>query len=81
MSDWSGLEVRLMAPGPGRCPDCAGVHEPGEPHDIGSLYYQMKFRQQHGCGPTRWDAAAHCEPAVQAAWAEQTTGEGVAGMT
>lgn len=70
-------EVRLMAPGPGKCRECATAHEKGELHDPQSLYYQMKFRQKHGRLPTWQDAMAHCETNVQAEWTRRLKEAGV----
>jgi hypothetical protein len=46
------------------------AHDPAEPHNQQSLYYQMAFRQQHGRWPTWTDAMSHCTPEVQAIWRE-----------
>ena len=51
---------------PGQCPDCRELHPPEEPHNADSLFFQYSFREQHGRWPTWEDAAAHCEPAMQA---------------
>ncbi len=61
-----GIEaVQILPPGEGRCPVCAAAHAPELPHNKDSLYYQMRFRQQHGRFPTWKDAAAHCSPEVE----------------
>lgn len=64
-----GIEdMRLIPPGPGKCPECAVEHPSHEPHDAQSLYYQMKFRQQRGRFPTWRDAMAHCDSEMQDTW-------------
>ena len=51
-------KIRLMAPGPGKCPVCAGRHGAKEPHAAESFYYMARFRRRCGRFPTREDAAA-----------------------
>lgn len=60
----------LLPPHPEACQTCGRnpAHEPWEPHDAQSLYYQYKFYLEHKRWPTWRDAVAHCEPAVRAAW-------------
>lgn len=58
----------LIPPAPGNCPICAYKHEPDQPHNRHSLYYQMAFHQQHGRWPTWADAMAHCSEEVKQAW-------------
>ena len=50
-------EIRISAPGKGKCPVCAAVHGPGEAHDVTSLYYQVRFYRRNRRFPTREDAA------------------------
>lgn len=59
-------DIELTPPMPGVCQVCAGIHSPEYPHNIGSLYYQMRFRQEHGRFPTWDDAMKHCAPDVKA---------------
>jgi len=54
----------------GLCPECAVVHEPEEPHNAQSLYYQYKFYGQHNRWPTWADAIAHCSLEIQGLWRE-----------
>lgn len=58
----------LLPAAPGACAACATQHPPEEPHNQRSLFYQMRFRQQHGRWPTWNDAMCHCAPAVQRQW-------------
>lgn len=53
-------EIRVVPPSPGSCPICATKHDPKEPHDRDSLYYQNWFRKRHKRFPTWTDAMAHC---------------------
>jgi len=53
---------------PGTCPECAIKHNPEQPHDKQSLFYQYKFYNEHGCWPTWLDAMAHCSPETQELW-------------
>lgn len=67
----------ILPPKPGVCPVCAVKHKQDQPHNPDSLYYQMKFRQQHGRFPTWWDAMAHCEKGVQKLWIDALAERGV----
>lgn len=48
--------IRVIAPGPGRCRICAAKHRPGTPHEVKSLYYQVRFYLEHKRFPTAEDA-------------------------
>ncbi|MBQ8087044.1 MAG: hypothetical protein IJ234_01315 [Clostridia bacterium] len=61
-------KVVLLPPKPGTCSECAAAHNPEQPHDRDSLYYQMRFHQKHGRFPTWADAMAHCSEDVKALW-------------
>jgi len=54
----------LLPPAPDKCQECACKHEPGEPHNRDSLFYQVKFQMAHGRSPTWEDAMAHCDPRI-----------------
>lgn len=62
-----GEPVILAAPTRGTCPMCAARHAKNAPHVLGSVYYQVRFRQAYGRAPTRADAMMHCEPRPGAA--------------
>lgn len=64
-------KLMLMPARAGTCPECATVHEADEPHNRGSLFYQIKFRHAQGRDPTWADALAHCSEAMKAAWQEE----------
>lgn len=53
-------EVKVVAPVPGACPICATRHDPKEPHDRDSIYYQNYFRKKYKRFPTWADAMSHC---------------------
>lgn len=59
---------KLLPAAPGLCQTCAVKHEPGEPHDQQSFFYQFVFYNEHGRSPTWADAMAHCADEVKAAW-------------
>lgn len=58
-------KLLLLPPREGTCPECAVAHDPKQPHNRDSLYYQYHFYAEHGRWPTWNDAMAHCDPAVQ----------------
>lgn len=70
-------EFKLLPPPPGFCEVCAVQHEPGEPHNQQSFYYQFVFYNQHGRSPTWADAMAHCTDEVKALWAAELANFGV----
>ena len=58
-------EIKVVPPSPGACPICATTHDPKEPHDRDSLYYQNWFRKRYKRFPTWEDAMAHCKEEVK----------------
>lgn len=70
-------EIRIAAPGPGCCAICATKHDPADPHDRNSLYYQNWFRKRNKRLPTWADAMAHCSPLTQAAWRDKLKKHGI----
>lgn len=70
-------ELIFLPPGPGTCPECGAKHEPEEPHNRSSLYYQMRFRQAHGRSPTWEDAMRHCDQRTKEAKIESLRALGV----
>lgn len=58
----------LMPPPADACQVCAVKHDPREPHNAQSLYYQMAFHAATGRYPTWADAIAHCSSKMQKAW-------------
>lgn len=69
---------RLLPPKPDVCQTCASDHEPEEPHNQQSLYYQYAFYGQHGRWPTWADALAHCEIGMREMWIVELRKMGVA---
>lgn len=53
------------------CQECATKHEPDQPHDKMSLYYQYHFLAKHGRWPTWEDAVAHCDKETKKIWREE----------
>lgn len=66
----------LLPPAPDKCQACAVAHDPDEPHNQQSLFYQYWFYGQHGRWPTWADAMAHCDEATRAVWTEHLTAAG-----
>lgn len=60
--------MMLLPPAPGTCPECAVKHEDDQAHNKQSLYYQYKFRGDHGRWPTWRDAIAHCSSELREFW-------------
>lgn len=60
--------LRLLPCAPDVCQECAIKHDPAEPHNKQSLYYQYKFYGEHKRWPTWSDAIAHCSPELREAW-------------
>jgi len=67
----------LLPPAPGHCPVCAVAHEPEQPHNSDSLFYQLNFYHEHNRWPTWADAMAHCTPETKAAWVKGLAERGI----
>jgi hypothetical protein len=52
----------------GTCPECAVKHEPDQPHNQQSLFYQYNFYNEHGRWPTWDDAMSHCSDEMKGLW-------------
>lgn len=63
-------DMTILGTRPGTCPECGVVHEPELPHNIKSMFYQVKFYQANNRWPTFEDASAHCTPEIIALWKE-----------
>ena len=61
----------------GQCPVCGQKHEPREPHNAQSPYYQYRIYGETGKWPTWADAVAHCDPLIQWAWYNAISERGV----
>lgn len=69
--------MMLLPPAPGLCQTCAVDHPSDEPHDVQSLYYQVKFKMEHGREPTWEDALTHVSDEMHAAWVAELSVHGV----
>lgn len=67
----------LLPPAKDVCQECATKHEPHEPHNAESLYYQCVFYAEHGRYPVWKDAIAHCSEELKAAWMKELKERGV----
>jgi hypothetical protein len=67
----------LLPPPAGTCQVCAVQHDPKQPHNKQSLFYQTLFYGQHGRWPTWADALAHCEDGIKAVWTAELRKHGV----
>ena len=63
-----GGKMFLLPPAADRCQVCASAHDPEQPHNAQSLYYQTAFQMEHGRAATWLDAMEHCADRVQAVW-------------
>lgn len=65
----------------GSCPHCATEHEPEQPHNQQSLYYQYAFYGENGRWPSWTDAMAHCTDEVKHHWIKGLKENGVTVLT
>ena len=69
--------MMLLPPRADLCQICASKHEPIEPHNAQSLYYQTAFHMQHG-RPANWlDAMEHCTEGMRKLWTDALVNAGV----
>lgn len=61
----------------GACPICAVKHEPDQPHNRDSLFYQYKFYFEHERWPTWEDAMSHCPIQIREIWIRELQAHGV----
>jgi len=77
-NNWTvDADMVLQPPKPGVCQECALAHDPKYPHNLNSLYYQMKFRQKNGRIPTWHDAMAHCSDGMKVVWRAELARHGI----
>lgn len=64
------VPFQLAPPPATACQVCGHdpAHEPDQPHNAQSLYYQYAFYADHGRWPTWRDAVAHCSESVRDHW-------------
>ncbi len=67
----------LLPPKAGTCQECATAHDPRQPHNQQSLYYQYRFYSKHGRWPTWRDAMAHCTEEIKTLWIDALEERGV----
>lgn len=73
-----GMEkIKIKAPVPGACPQCATKHEADKPHDRNSLYYLYLFRKRNRRFPSWSDAMAHCDNKTKARWTQKLVSKGI----
>ena len=70
-------EVKVVPPVPGSCPICDTKHDPKEPHDRDSLYYQNWFRKRYKRFPTWEDAMNHCSDSVKTNFIKKLAKRGI----
>lgn len=68
---------KLLPAKDGTCPECATAHEPEQPHNQQSLFYQYDFYGKHGRWPTWGDALSHCSQHIRNMWVEELKKRGV----
>lgn len=62
------MSWKVQPPPLDHCQICAVKHDPRDPHNAQSLYYQVTFNGIVGRAPTWADAVAHCSDAVKEVW-------------
>lgn len=69
--------LTLLPPAPDVCQECAVKHDPNEPHNQQSLFYQYHFYFQHGRWPTWTDAIVHCDEQIRQFWIKELATFGI----
>lgn len=67
----------MLPAAPGTCPECAVKHDPEQPHNQQSLFYQYHFFNEHGKWPTWKDAMEHCPEDIKKLWVDALKEQGV----
>lgn len=67
----------LLPPPKTHCQECGHQHPEDHPHNAQTMFYQVKFKMDHGRAPTWADAYSHCTPEIQAAWRDLLIRAGV----
>ncbi len=62
------MSWKVLPPSGDKCQVCAWVHEPQEPHNAQTVYYQLLFYSMVGRPPTWADALAHCDEKMKMTW-------------
>lgn len=61
----------------GVCQECAIAHDPKEPHNAQSMFYQFKFYYSKKRWPDWRDAMIHCSDRTKKLWTQQLEQAGV----
>lgn len=61
----------MMPAKEGTCEWCATAHDPTQPHNNQSMFYQYRFYNEHARWPTWTDAMSHCSDIIQKHWKEE----------
>jgi hypothetical protein len=69
--------LKLLPPAPNKCPLCATEHNANSAHNKTSLFYAVRFLQQHGREATWSDAIAHLGPLTKMLWQQELTKRGI----
>ena len=68
---------KMLPPAKDVCQECAVKHDPEQPHNQQSLFYQYSFFADNNRWPTWKDAISHCTPEVQEKWITALKSKGV----
>lgn len=71
------MSLTLLPPAADKCQQCAVDHEPEQPHNQQSLYWQYWFYGNYGRWPTWHDAMSHCTDEVKGFWLRELAAAGV----
>lgn len=71
------MMMMMLPAAPGTCPECATKHDPEQPHNQQSLFYQMIFQNTNGRGATWEDAMSHCDEEVKSLWRSELIKRGI----
>lgn len=67
----------LLPPAKDKCQTCAADHDPSQPHNAHSLYYQTAFNMEHDRAATWLDAMEHCDDATREIWTAELERRGI----
>ena len=70
-------DIRILPINRRVCPLCADKHSKEEPHNRNSLYYKIRFFQEHRRMPTWGDALSDCGPCMRSYWEKEMKKKGV----
>ena len=73
----AGGGMTLLPPPTDCCQICAVKHEPHLPHNAQSIFYQVRFKIEHGRDATWHDAMEHCSEEMKALWKTALAEKGV----